>query len=290
MFSLSRILAPVDFSDRAIGALRYAEAIAEHFGSQVVLLHVLPPPNYEFSSMEVGGAVLSELFATRAVQVRSELDGFAREELPRLQAERILVEGDPASKIVEYAHDQRTDLIVVPTHGHGPFRRFIVGSVTAKILHDSDCPVWTGVHLDEAPPVDRIACRTVMVALDLGAQSEKTLVWVSEFAKAWEARLILIHATPKMERPGGEFQSTDWRKHVTEEASAEIHQLQQRVGTRAEIMMESGDAPEVVCNAARQLQADLLVIGRGSAAGVFGRLRTNAYSIIRQSPCPVVSV
>jgi hypothetical protein len=38
------------------------------------------------------------------------------------------------------------------------------------------------------------------------------------------------------------------------------------------------------------LPADLLVIGRGSAAGMFGRLRTNAYAIIRQSPCPVVSV
>jgi len=45
-----------------------------------------------------------------------------------------------------------------------------------------------------------------------------------------------------------------------------------------------------VCNIARQRQADLLVIGRGSAAGVYGRLRTNAYAIIRESPCPVVSV
>jgi nucleotide-binding universal stress UspA family protein len=46
----------------------------------------------------------------------------------------------------------------------------------------------------------------------------------------------------------------------------------------------------VVCTAAERLGADVLVVGRGSAAGMFGRLRTNAYSIIRQSPCPVVSV
>jgi nucleotide-binding universal stress UspA family protein len=38
------------------------------------------------------------------------------------------------------------------------------------------------------------------------------------------------------------------------------------------------------------VQADALVIGRGSAAGLFGRLRSNAYAIIRQAPCPVVSV
>jgi nucleotide-binding universal stress UspA family protein len=55
-------------------------------------------------------------------------------------------------------------------------------------------------------------------------------------------------------------------------------------------VVEGGDAPHVVCGAAESRQADLLVIGRGSAAGMFGRLRTSAYAIIRQSPCPVVSV
>jgi nucleotide-binding universal stress UspA family protein len=64
----------------------------------------------------------------------------------------------------------------------------------------------------------------------------------------------------------------------------------QRFGTEAELVVEAGDPPKVVCEIAQQRQAGLLVIGRGSAAGVFGRLRTNAYAIIRQSPCPVVSV
>ena len=49
-------------------------------------------------------------------------------------------------------------------------------------------------------------------------------------------------------------------------------------------------AAKVICAAAARVQADALVIGRGSAAGLFGRLRTNAYAIIRQAPCPVVSV
>jgi nucleotide-binding universal stress UspA family protein len=66
--------------------------------------------------------------------------------------------------------------------------------------------------------------------------------------------------------------------------------LQQRFGTQAELAIEAGDPPHVVCEMAKKRQANLLVIGRGSAAGVFGRLRTNAYGIIRQSPCPVVSV
>jgi nucleotide-binding universal stress UspA family protein len=46
----------------------------------------------------------------------------------------------------------------------------------------------------------------------------------------------------------------------------------------------------VVAQLAGKLKADLLVIGRKSASGVLGRLDMTAYSIIRQSPCPVVSV
>jgi len=53
---------------------------------------------------------------------------------------------------------------------------------------------------------------------------------------------------------------------------------------------KSGEPAQVIAEAAQRLNADVLVIGRGSAAGALGRLRANAYSIIRQSPCPVVSV
>jgi nucleotide-binding universal stress UspA family protein len=71
---------------------------------------------------------------------------------------------------------------------------------------------------------------------------------------------------------------------------AEIKKLLEKVPASPEILIESGDAAKTVCSLAGQTGADVLVIGRGSAAGVFGRLRANAYSIIRQSPCPVVSV
>jgi nucleotide-binding universal stress UspA family protein len=47
---------------------------------------------------------------------------------------------------------------------------------------------------------------------------------------------------------------------------------------------------KVVSQLSAESKADLLVIGRKAEAGVLGRLEMIAYSIIRQSPCPVVSV
>jgi nucleotide-binding universal stress UspA family protein len=290
MFSLEKILAPVDMSKRSVGAVHYAEAVARRFDSEVVLLYVLPPPHYEFSSMEAGGAVMSEMFETRTALVREELEAFLREELPEARTKRLLLEGDPAQTIVEYAHENRFNLIVVPTHGYGVFRRFILGSVAAKILHDADCPVWTGVHLEEAPAAGQIGFKTVVMAADLGAQTAKAVGWASGFAKAYGARLVLIHAVPSCESRRGEYFDQDWQKRLEEQSRASIEKLQEEAGSAAEVVIRFGDAPEVVCSAAKEFGADLLVIGRGSAAGVFGRLRTNAYAIIRQSPCPVVSV
>lgn len=286
---LSQILVPVDFSDRSAGAVRYAEALMQRFGSKLTLLHVLPPPHYEFGAMEVGGSVLEELFRNRSEQAQRDLEGFLVQELPEERTRRLLVEGDPAAQIVSMAHDEQAGLIVMPTHGYGPFRRFILGSVTAKVLHDADCPVWTGVHL-EAETAEAIQFRKVVAALDLGPQSERTLMWAARFAEGVGAQLSLVHATPNLEGQAGEYFDPDWRKHVEAQVREQVDTLQQRLGTHAPLLVDSGDAANVVCQLAQEAAADLLVIGRGSAAGVFGRLRANAYSIIRQSGCPVVSV
>jgi len=283
------VVLPVDFSERSLGAARYAEALSSWFGSRLHLLHVLPPPHYEMGSLEVGGALLGDLFRARQEQAKRDLAGFLVDELPSERTDRILEEGDPAGCIVRYAHDHAADLIMMPTHGYGTFRRFILGSVTAKVLHDADCPVWTGVHL-EAHSIDEVRMRTVAVAIDLGPQSERAIMWAVRFAEAMKAQLIILHAMPSLEGRTGDYYDPEWQQQVENAARDEVAELQQRLHTQAEVRMDSGDPASTVCELAREAGADLLVIGRGSASGVFGRLRANAYSIIRMSACPVVSV
>ena len=286
---LSRILVPVDFSERSKGASRYAEALHEVFGSNLTLLHVLPPPHYEFGAMELAGSVLEEQFRYRAEQAAKDLDGFMADELPAPHTQRIVKEGDPAGLIVAIAHEAGAGLIVMPTHGYGPFRRFILGSVTAKVLHDADCPVWTGVHM-ETPSSHDVHFRQVTAAIDLGSQSERTLMWAARFAQDAGSRLALIHAMPAMEGRAAESYDPECRTRVEAAVREEVAELQQRLKIDAPLHVQSGDPARTVCAIAADLETDLLVIGRGSAAGVFGRLRANAYSIIRQSGCPVVSV
>jgi nucleotide-binding universal stress UspA family protein len=69
-----------------------------------------------------------------------------------------------------------------------------------------------------------------------------------------------------------------------------MDELQSRVGTGAEVVLERGRVVDVVRDAGTSQKADLIVIGRHQDPGFLGRLRSNAYAIVRESPCPVVSV
>jgi len=285
MPSLPSILLPVDFSERSIGAARCAKALAAHFGSQVTLLHVLAPATLDVGLEVSSGVMVAELLRGRAEQATRDLDEFAAAEWKGLDVHRVLVEGDPATRIVEYAHQQASALIVMPTHGYGPFRRFILGSNTAKVLHDADCPVWTGVHMPETPAAAAIPLRRVLCAVDLGPRSEVAYAWAAWLAREFQAELTLMHALACAPESAG-----SWRAQIRETVAEELARMQATVGAPAEILIEAGEATHVICAAVASTRADVLVIGRGSAAGVFGRLRTNAYAIIREARCPVVSV
>src|SRR5215470_10901971 len=154
MLSLPKIVAPVDFSERSPGAARYAGRLACHFHSELTLLHVLDSSAYDLGAYEFASPVVSAGATERQGDMEKVLENFLPGEFRNMNVRRVVLAGDPAGEIVKFAHSEHASLIVIPTHGYGPFRRFILGSVAAKILHDADCPVFTGIHIPDAPPDD----------------------------------------------------------------------------------------------------------------------------------------
>ncbi|MGO9009265.1 MAG: universal stress protein [Bryobacteraceae bacterium] len=288
MVSLTKILLPVDFSERSIAAVHCAHRLAQLFSPEIILLHVLGPMQYHLGDTEMGGVMLGDLYRAQMESLTLELEEFQQAELAGSKVRRLVMDGDPAFRIVECAHTEKVDLIMMPTHGCGLFRRFILGSNTAKVLHDANCPVWTGVHIAEAAarPVE---IRNVLCAVDLGPQSVRALEWADWLSRAFEARLTLLHVTAAVPETADHVDD-EWRAKLRWSAEQTLDHLQAKVGSRAEVMLQAGDPAHAICDVAIRTHAGVVVIARGSAAGGFGRLRTNAYAIIRQSPCPVVSV
>ena len=277
MPSIKKILFPVDFSESSGGAAQYVEAFAGRFEASVRLLHIVGKGEYYLPE---------DLLPRRQAQ----LDRFLSDEFKYFTTERICAIGDPAAEIVKAARDWQADLVMLPTHGHGTFRRLLLGSVTAKVLHDLDCPVWTSAHSEEAPPLEQIHCRKILCALDLSSRSEDVLKWAAWFAGQYQAELAIVHATAELPPSAyGWNLEEDYANSLAERASQAIKYLQTNAGTGAEVFIRTGDTPKIVAWAVEQFNADLLVMGRHSNSGIPGFLRQHAYAILRDSPCPVIS-
>ncbi len=275
MLPISKILVPVDFSDRCLRILPYAKAIASRYAAGITLLHVVNPV-HTIPAAGPFGPVLIPIPRSVFTDAVKQLDEFGVDQLRGVQVRRLVYEGDPVEQIVAFARSENTDLIVMPTHGFGILRRFLIGSVSAKVLHDVACPVLTGVHTEQASDAKPVKLSKILCAVDLGPESRQTLAWASQFTKDFHARLEIVHAlTPP----------------ISGHEREELQKLQTVVEAQVDtISIVEGEAAKTVCSVAESSGSDLLVIGRGSREDPAGRLRTNAYAIIRQSPCPVVSV
>ena len=288
---VDKIVFPVDFSERCDCAGRWVAAVARACDAAVVILHVVEPAQYLLGSLEFGATSLESFHAELVSESRTRLRQYLGSEFNGGHVRRVLVEGDPATKIVEFAHNEQANLIMMPSHGFGPFRRFILGSVTAKVLHDAHVPVWTGAHLEDTATPDRVSIRNLLCAVDLGPQTLAALTWSARIAERCGARLCAVHAVSGVESRPSRYMDAELSQVLRREARERLQSLLDEAGLDAQICLGAGDAAEVVRYAAEQHRADLVIIGRGSAAAAHGgRLRTHAYSIIRQSPCPVVSV
>ena len=287
MQAFQKILFPIDMSDSCTAAAPFVEALAKKFQAELTLLHVLEmPPGYVTDWY--GYMALVDTEAIRNAR-HCELDQYLTGKFQGLNVGRVMLEGDAAHEITEYAQEHGTDLIMVPTHGYGIFRSLLLGSVTAKVLHDAACPVWTGVHVEETPPA-AATFANIMCAVDLTEKSLPTMQFASKLASDFKAKLWLVHAVPGAETRPEKYFDADLQVFLQDEARKALAKMQQDAGVVGQICLGAGEVPHVVRDAALHHAADLLVIGRGHATRALGRLRTDVYSIIRQSPCPVISV
>ena len=291
MISFPRILFPVDLSKQSHAAAPFVKALATRFHSDITLLHVVevPPAWYGASGEAAFGAWVDmpELVEAR----RNELAAFRTEEFEEVSVQPCIQSGDAAAIIARVAHQKSISLIMMPTHGYGPVRGLLMGSVTAKVLHDAECPVWTATHPGDMAVQAEREWRQILCAI--GAEPAKDiplLHWAAQFASEQRACLRLVHAVSGFEEEQFNCTEDPLRDFVFNVARERIAKLQEQAGTSLNVSVETGRTGHVVRELALREQADLVVIGRGVIQKPLGRLRSNAYAIVRDAPCPVISV
>jgi nucleotide-binding universal stress UspA family protein len=291
--AIERVLVPIDFSETAAGAARYADALAQRVNARVTLLHVVPPLSFDYAMAEPPESRAQEMrherigAAERALAAFPSLSPSERASAPAREPIRAVVEGDAAEQILANAKD--ADLIVMPTRGRSALQRWLtIGSVTQRILHDAECPVLAGVDFSHAGVplrLDHILC-----AVDLGEKTHSVLAWGAGLSRALGAQLSIVHAMPPLGEAVGDVIDPGWRPTLQSRLRDRVATAAAAAGAEGEVIVEPGEPHSVVAATASRLGARLVIIGRGVSHDLIGRLRAHAFEIIRQSPCPVVSL
>ena len=284
MTTIQNILFPVDFTPSCDGMVPFVKRAAAMLSAKVTLLYVLEP---SVSSFELLTRPQAEAEVDRKNVACTKLESYLTAEFPVHDTRRLLVVGEAATRIAKVARDRGFDLIVMPTHA-GVFRRTLLGSTTAKVLNDADCVVLTTQHAETISPRP-LEHREWVCALGLSADSARVLRIASQFAETVHANLSLVHAIP-----AGQPVQLDLEERVQsmekQTAWERVGELQKAVGSHAPVRIAVGPIKDALTEAARRLRADVLVIGRSSQRGTQGRLRDLTYAVIRDAPCPVLSV
>ncbi len=288
MLNIRKILLPVDFPNTSLHVVHQAAALAHHFHCEIVMLHVVTPLSHA-AGVPKGGPELAawDLVAEVIRIAKKNLDESLGPELENLIIRPLLRGGGAAAAILQIAQKEKPDLIMLPSHGQ-TFDRFLLGSVTANVLHETECPVWTDAHV-RGSQVPEFAIRSILCAIDFTAHGREAVSWAAQMAGEFGARLTLAHVTAGVELwgPGGNYVNSEWKAALVGDASQRIAELQQDMGIKAEVFIGSGDAPKVLSHAVTRAKADLLVNG---CYPYGGNLRIHGYAIICAVPIPVLSV
>jgi nucleotide-binding universal stress UspA family protein len=280
------LLFPVDFSKMSEVMAPQVRGLAEYMGASVTLLHVIPWLAGWYGAPELRSSMLADE-RLRSLHNRQKLalEMFVKKHFSHLCCSRFIKEGPVAETIADTAQEIRADLIMMPTRGLGIARRFLIGSTTGKVLHDATCAIWTSPHLDELKPF--AGFHHLLCTIDRNEVLPEFLKEAQRLASCFGSRLSFVTAVPSTVGGFGEERTI---RALKEEFSQAGLDNEPDGGPAYTVYSETGSVGEVVHRLVAEQQVDLVITNRGHLQHPSSKLRTHAYDIVLESPCPVLSL
>ncbi|MBI4347615.1 MAG: universal stress protein [Elusimicrobia bacterium] len=264
MFSVppKSILVPMDLSEISFRALSQAELLAAALGAKLKILHVLP-------------AVITPLphnwYVPREAGVRAGIAAKIRARA-RLEAPVQVLEGDATAGILHSAYMEEFGLIVMGSHGHAPFGRFLLGSVAAGVIRRAPAPVL--VVRGQPGPI-----RSILAPVNFTDYSREAFVYAGRLAKRLDASLTMLHVdTGESAAPARRMRS--WLKLLPRGA---------RHLCTIQIQGRSGSVADTISDVAWERDAVVLSAHRRGAVRDF-LLGTTAEQVLCRYPSLVFTV
>lgn len=181
---MSYFLVPVDFSQEAENAMRYAAALAKHRNAKVKLIHVYPIP-LTVPDMPSEIILTEQIMLDARERLDTLVDGLQGSDVA---VETAAVAGTPGTEILYEAEQTHPALIAIGTHGGSPKKNRWVGSNALHVIDRAEVPVLAVPESATFKPWKRVCCATDFDYHEISAIKE-----LSTWIQAFDADLILVH-------------------------------------------------------------------------------------------------
>jgi nucleotide-binding universal stress UspA family protein len=288
------ILCPIDFSEFSERAYRHALSLAEHYQAKLVAQHVVELWRHPSASFVASPELYEEFGRALGKSGMKQLQEFIKNQPHgEIQPELLVQEGVAADSILSFAQAQKTDVIVMGTHGRRGFDRLMLGSVTDRVMRRAPCPVLAICK----PPHDSVAAgseRThvhqlsrILFCADFSENSERALNYAISATEEYGAELTLLHVLEEPPSPAKLEQAIA----VVKERLDQLIPAEGRKTLNIKTAVRIGKPYWQIIQFALEAQIDLVTMGvRGRGEldlAVFG---STTYRVMQLGSCPVLAV
>jgi len=298
MLEIRRVLCPVDLSDASRHALEHAGVIARWYGAGITVLHVSPSPLVLEGPLLFAASPVSSATTNTAERekLHAQLDCWV--EPLRSAGLTVVVQREeghsPAERILACAAHLPADLLVMGTHGRSGFERFVLGSVTERVLRKASCAVLT-----VPPPAVRAATppfKRMLCPVDFSDSSVAALRFALSIAAESDARLTALNVLdlPADEELYDAFDTPEFRLRCEETARRRLDRLvagEVREFCSPRTRLSWGKAYRQILEVADEEATDLIVMGvHGRNALDLMLFGSTTNQIVRHATCPVLTL
>jgi nucleotide-binding universal stress UspA family protein len=298
MLEIKLILCPIDFSEFSVRAYHHAVSLAEHYQAKLVAQHVIELWRHPSASFAASAGLYGEFEQALRESGSNQLQEFVKNHThDEIQPELVVQEGVAADSILSFAQAQKTDVIVMGTHGRRGFDRLMLGSVTDRVMRRAPCPVLAICK----PPRDSLAGDTatsnergyvhqlsrILFCADFSENSEQALKYAISAPAEYDAELTLLHVLEGVPSPAK-------AEEAMAAAGERLDKLIPREGRKTlkvKTAVRIGEPYWQIIQLALEAQIDLVTMGvRGRGAldlAVFG---STTYRVMQLGSCPVLAV
>jgi nucleotide-binding universal stress UspA family protein len=289
-----KILAPTDFSEASIHSLPYAIGVCREMKATLSLMHVVPtlfPPD----SGHIGAVVQEKRLVKEA---KLFLENFREKQIPEsITGSNVVLGGSPWHEITELARTDKFDLIVIGTHGHTALKHLWLGSTAENVVRHAPCAVLT--VRDQPipifmPGVNPIRAHRILVPTDFSDLSQKAVEAAVALAERFNAEVDLVHVLEPPPYPEFGYAHIPMKEGgLRDAAEGQFKNLRKRIPALSHLVkytpVRTGNAPYEIVQTARQLNADLIVIGTHGRTGLKRlALGSTTEKVVRHAHCPVL--